>query len=89
MTKEDFIKIVSNDLCYMLLGSVVSADSLVDKESCEKAMRVVDELEEGCNLLTLEDYTQEEINSFKKHITTARNIIQNELFYMNQKELKL
>ena len=39
-------KLVEQDMLYFILGTVISADSLVDVESCEGALKIVRELKE-------------------------------------------
>jgi membrane-bound lytic murein transglycosylase D len=46
---------VEQDMLFFILGTVVSADSLVDAESCEKALKIVRELKEDLPLSKLRD----------------------------------
>lgn len=48
-------KLVEQDMLFFILGTVVSADSLVDAESCEKALKIVRELKEDLPLSKLKD----------------------------------
>ena len=48
-------KLVEQDMLFFILGTVVSADSLVDVESCEKALKIVRELKEDLPLSKLRD----------------------------------
>lgn len=48
-------KLVEQDMLFFILGTVVSADSLVDAESCEKALKIVRELKEDLPLSKLRD----------------------------------
>jgi hypothetical protein len=48
-------KLVEQDMLFFILGTVVSADSLVDSESCEKALKIVRELKEDLPLSKLKD----------------------------------
>lgn len=42
-------------MLFFILGTVVSADSFVDAESCEKALKIVRELKEDLRLSKLKD----------------------------------
>ena len=46
-------KLVEQDMLFFILGTVVSADSLVDAESCENALKIVRELKEDLPLSKL------------------------------------
>lgn len=46
-------KLVEQDMLFFILGTVVSADSLVDVESCENALKIVRELKEDLPLSKL------------------------------------
>ena len=48
-------KLVEQDMLFFILGTVVSADSLVDAESCENALKIVRELKEDLPLSKLRD----------------------------------
>lgn len=48
-------KLVEQDMLFFILGTVVCADSLVDAESCEKALKIVRELKEDLPLSKLRD----------------------------------
>ena len=48
-------KLVEQDMLFFILGTIVSADSLVDAESCEKALKIVRELKEDLPLSKLKD----------------------------------
>lgn len=48
-------KLVEQDMLYFILGTVISADSLIDVESCEGALKIVRELKEDLPLSKLKD----------------------------------
>lgn len=48
-------KLVEQDMLFFILGTVDSADSLVDAESCENALKIVRELKEDLPLSKLRD----------------------------------
>lgn len=79
MKKKDFIKIIEAGYFYMLVGSLISADNLVDEDSCTKALEVINDLDKNCNLLTSEDFPVGEIEKFKEYIIRGRDIINREL----------
>lgn len=48
-------KLVEQDMLFFILGTVISADSLIDVESCEGALKIVRELKEDFPLSKLKD----------------------------------
>ena len=48
-------KLVEQDMLYFILGTAISADSLVDVESCEGALKIIRELKEDFPLSKLKD----------------------------------
>jgi len=48
-------KLVEHDMLYFILGTAISADSLVDVGSCEGAMKIIRELKEDLPLSKLKD----------------------------------
>ena len=46
-------KLVEQDMLYFVMGTAISADSLVDIESCEGALKIIRELKEDLPLSKL------------------------------------
>lgn len=67
-------KLVEQDMLFFILGSVISADSLVDVESCEGALKIVRELKEDLPTSKLKDD-----NKLKARLDEAEKIILRDL----------
>lgn len=53
--KNRIDNLVEQDMLFFILGTVISADSLVDVESCESALKIIRELKEDLPLSKMKD----------------------------------
>ena len=76
-------KLVEQDMLFFILGTVVSADSLVDVESCEGALKIVRELKEDLPTSKLKDD-----NKLKARLDEAEKIILRDLETLKKTKTK-
>ena len=80
MTKDNLIDILhENDMLYFVLGSLISADSLVDAESCHKALDYLENLKRDFETSSLKD--DQKLKSF---LDKAEDVIVRELQYFKE-----
>lgn len=55
MSRNRIDQLVEQDMLYIILGTIISADSLIDADSCKKAFKIVRELKEDLPFSKLKD----------------------------------
>ena len=75
MDKELLEKLYKNNLLYLVLVSLISADTLISIEDCEKSWKSMVELEK---LLPETDIPEEEKIKIKEYIKKGFSIIKSE-----------
>ncbi len=75
MDKELLEKLYKNNLLYLVLVSLISADTLISIENCEKSLESMVELEK---LLPETDIPEEEKIKIKEYIKKGFSIIKSE-----------
>ena len=80
MENENLIdKLHEADMLYFVLGSLISAESLVDVESCHKAMNCLENLKRDFETSKLKD--DQKLKSF---LDNAESIIKRDLQYFEE-----
>ena len=80
MEKENLIdKLHEADMLYFVLGSLISAESLVDVESCHKAMNCLENLKRDFESSKLKDDQK-----LKSYLDKAESIIKRDLQYFEE-----
>ena len=75
MAKENFIdKLNEAGMLYFVLGSLISAETLVDVESCQKSMKILEMMKEDFETSKMKD--DEKIRKFMED---AERIIKRDL----------
>lgn len=69
----------SKNLIYLLIGSLISADTLVGQESCENSIFMLTKLKESLKLVDPDYYTAEEIAALDKYCNDGLEIAQRDL----------
>ena len=82
--KENLIdKLHEADMLYFVLGSFISAESLVDVESCHKAMNCLENLKRDFETSKLKDDQK-----LKSYLDKAESIIKRDLQYFEENSYK-
>lgn len=82
--KENLIdKLHEADMLYFVLGSLISAESLVDVESCHKAMNCLENLKRDFETSKLKDDQK-----LKSYLDKAESIIKRDLQYFEENSQK-
>lgn len=82
--KENLInKLHEADMLYFVLGSLISAGSLVDVESCHKAMNCLENLKRDFETSKLKDDQK-----LKSYLDKAESIIKRDLQYFEENSQK-
>ena len=82
--KENLIdKLHEADMLYFVLGSLISAESLVDVESCHKAMNCLEDLKRDFETSKLKDDQK-----LKSYLDKAESIIKRNLQYFEENNYK-
>lgn len=82
--KENLIdKLHEADMLYFVLGSLISAESLVDVESCHKAMNCLENLNRDFETSKLKDDQK-----LKSYLDKAESIIKRNLQYFEENNYK-
>ena len=80
MENENLIdKLHEADMLYFVLGSLISAESLVDVESCHKAMNCLENLKRDFETSKLKDDQK-----LKSYLDKAESIIKRDLQYFEE-----
>lgn len=72
-------KLHEADMLYFVLGSLISAESLVDVESCHKAMNCLENLKRDFETSKLKDDQK-----LKSYLDKAESIIKRDLQYFEE-----
>ena len=81
--KENLIdKLHEADMLYFVLGSLISAESLVDVESCHKAMNCLETLHRDFETSKLKDDQK-----LKSYLDKAESIIKREMEHFKETSL--
>lgn len=72
-------KLHEADMLYFVLGSLISAESLVDVESCHKAMNCLENLKRDFETSKLKDDQK-----LKSYLDKAESIIKRDLRYFEE-----
>ena len=84
MENENLIdKLHEADMLYFVLGSLISAESLVDVESCHKAMNCLENLKRDFETSKLKDDQK-----LKSYLDKAESIIKRDLQYFEENNYK-
>lgn len=77
MKTENTVELLcKNGFIWLLLGTLISADSLIDKESCEKSFNKLCDYEQQTIVACIE---QEEKNKILEFIQNGKKIIEKDL----------
>ena len=80
MENENLIdKLREADMLYFVLGSLISAESLVDVESCHKALNCLENLKRDFETSKLKDDQK-----LKSYLDKAESIIKRDLQYFEE-----
>ena len=83
MENENLIdKLREADMLYFVLGSLISAESLVDIESCHKAMNCLENLKRDFETSKLKDDQK-----LKSYLDKAESIIKREMEHFKETSL--
>lgn len=81
--KENLIdKLHEADMLYFVLGSLISADSLVDIDACHKAMNCLENLKRDFETATLKDDSK-----LKSYLDNAEKIIKRDMKQLKETNL--
>ena len=83
---EKLAKDNAKDLVWLLLGSLVSADTLTNAEACKNSIMMLNKLSEAIDRVSPNLYTSDEISSIKQHCVEGVEICQQDLEDFNQNE---
>ena len=84
MENENLIdKLHEADMLYFVLGSLISAESLVDVESCHKAMNCLENLKRDFETSKIKDDKK-----LKSYLDKAESIIKRDLQYFEENNYK-
>lgn len=76
----------SKSLVWLLLGSLVSADTLTSVEACENSINMLTNLSEAITRVPEGLYTSEEISNIQKHCTDGIEICKTDLKTLESNE---
>ena len=80
MEKENLIdKLQEADMLYFVLGSLISAESLVDIDACHKALKCLEDLKRELRTSKLKDDPK-----LKSYLDKAESIIKRDLQYFEE-----
>ena len=83
MSRDNLIdKLHEADMLYFVLGSLISAESLVDVESCHKAMNCLENLKRDFETSKLKDDQK-----LKSYLDKAESIIKREMEHFKETSL--
>ena len=81
MEKENLIdKLHEADMLYFVLGSLISADSLVDNDSCHKALKCLEDLKRDFETSKLKDDPK-----LKSFLDNAESIFKRDLQHFKER----
>ena len=84
MSRDNLIdKLHEADMLYFVLGSLISAESLVDVESCHKAMNCLEDLKRDFETSKLKDDQK-----LKSYLDKAESIVKRDLQYFEENNYK-
>lgn len=69
----------AKDLIWLLLGSLISADQVIDIPTCENSILMLTELREALDRLTPGLYTDEEISKIREYCNNGLDICNQDL----------
>ena len=73
-------KLHEADMLYFVLGSLISADSLVDIDSCHKALKCLEDLKRELQTSKLKDDPK-----LRPYLDNAESIIKRDMKYFKEK----
>ena len=83
MTKDNLIDILhENDMLYFVLGSLISADSLVDINACHKALKCLADLKRELQTSKLKDAPK-----LKSFLDNAESTIKRDMEHFKETNL--
>ena len=74
--KNTVERLYQDNLLWLILGALISADTLIDKESCEKSLNKLSEYEQQT---TIAHINQEEKMQILEFIRNGKKIVENDL----------
>lgn len=87
MTKDKLLESIECDLFYFLIGSLISADNLIDIPTCETALCKVEELEDISQQFSNEELSNQKIIKAIDYIKRAKEIILRDLETLKNKKI--
>lgn len=75
--KIKFVKeAIENNMIFLILGSLISADNLTDKESYQKSIKILNEFNDIIS--SMNDLSEEEKNKYLIYIKESLEMLQEE-----------
>lgn len=75
--KINFVKeAIENNMIFLILGSLISADNLTDKESYQKSIKILNEFNDIIS--SMNDLSEEEKNKYLIYIKESLEMLQKE-----------
>ena len=76
--KIKFVKeAIENNMIFLILGSLISADNLTDKESYQKSIKILNEFNDIIS--SMNDLSEEEKNKYLIYIKESLEMLQKEV----------
>lgn len=75
--KINFVKeAIENNMIFLILGSLISADNLTDKESYQKSIKILNEFNDIIS--SMNDLSEEEKNKYIIYVKESLEMLQKE-----------